>query len=897
MLILNILRRLFTGPIELLMEVLFSIGIRIIPQTGLIIHLICAVISIPVILLSHWADADRIRGYFLSKTKFKRSTILQHTACFLIPEILHFTAGFLFFNDLAMLHGVPFLVISDLGVPDSLIHIDGFSLNILPILVIVIHVISNLIQTRAYPASLKIQTLAAAILFQIYLYNSSAGFTLYWLTYELLHLLKRILCRRRSAGAFFAAISSLTGLMILFFSLRPPHPDSALQELSFIVSALAFQIPAVLVFLKKKGLLRLSAEVTGTDRRLFLLGSLYLVILTGIRIPSMVIRSAPSDFITISNYYSPFHYIVSALLMAAGTFLIWAGMCFLTAPAEIQKMLAFLSATAAVCGTVNVMFFGNDRGIMSTQLIYDRDPGGSVKAAAVNLVILVLTALLLLILRKKKENLLVFLIFVLCVTKTVSAAVSCIYIARDLSISRKTIASVTQLQEAEAPQPEGSETRLLPEIPLSADGRNVVVIMMDRSIGYFLPFLMEERPGLREQFDGFTFYPNTVSFGSKTNEGSPALFGGYEYTPERINERSDQNLAEKHNEALRLMPVLFGEAGYRVTVIDPPYAGYQTISDLNIYSDHPEIKAWHAESMLPLADEFYETEVIMNRNRNFFCYSIYRISPLLFQPTLYSKGSYNKAETLQSFDDMLTADRDLEGFQKAYNVLVTLPAMTVIEDSGNTFFLMDNRTTHEPTLLQLPDYTLTDHVDNTAFETIPITRTAGDGRILRLDNVEQETHYHVNMAAFIALGSWLDHLKENHVYDNTRIIIVSDHGHPLGYDEFRFGSESYEEVLTFNPILMVKDFGSSGFSVDERFMTNADTPVIAFDGLIEDPVNPATGQPVTDEDKFSRDILIKHTEIWDIQLNNGDDFLPGDWYRLHGYDIFDTDQWEFAGRY
>ena len=345
------------------------------------------------------------------------------------------------------------------------------------------------------------------------------------------------------------------------------------------------------------------------------------------------------------------------------------------------------------------------------------------------------------------------------------------------------------------------------------------------------------------------------------------------------------------------MPVLFDEAGYRVTVFDPPYAGYQTIPDLNIYSDHPRIQAWHAEDMLPPADEFYETEVIMNRNRNFFCYSIYRISPLFVQPLLYNKGSYNKADTLQSFDEMLSARRDLGNFQKAYNVLVSLPSMTEIKDSGNTFFIMDNRTTHEPTLLQLPDYSLTNLVDNTPYETLPITRTSADGRTLLLNDIVQETHYHVNMAAFIALGTWLDHLKENHVYDNTRIIIVSDHGHPMGYSEFMFGSKDHEDVLTYNPMFMVKDFNSKGFSVDTALMTNADTPSIAFAGLLKAPANPATGQPVTDRDKFERDILIKHTEIWDIKLNNGDTFRAGDWYLFHGQDIFDTTQWEFTGRH
>ena len=39
---------------------------------------------------------------------------------------------------------------------------------------------------------------------------------------------------------------------------------------------------------------------------------------------------------------------------------------------------------------------------------------------------------------------------------------------------------------------------------------------------------------------------------------------------------------------------------------------------------------------------------------------------------------------------------------------------------------------------------------------------------------EQVTHYQVNMAAFLKLGEWFDYLRENGVYDNTRIIIVSD---------------------------------------------------------------------------------------------------------------------------
>ena len=44
------------------------------------------------------------------------------------------------------------------------------------------------------------------------------------------------------------------------------------------------------------------------------------------------------------------------------------------------------------------------------------------------------------------------------------------------------------------------------------------------------------------------------------------------------------------------------------------------------------------------------------------------------------------------------------------------------------------------------------------------------------------------MASYRALGDWFDYLRANNLYDNTRIIIVSDHGHASGkFDELSEG--------------------------------------------------------------------------------------------------------------
>ena len=70
--------------------------------------------------------------------------------------------------------------------------------------------------------------------------------------------------------------------------------------------------------------------------------------------------------------------------------------------------------------------------------------------------------------------------------------------------------------------------------------------MLDRAISQFLPYIMEEKPELQQQFDGFTHYANSLAYGGYTNFAAPALYGGYEYTPVNLNLRDDEYLEDKH---------------------------------------------------------------------------------------------------------------------------------------------------------------------------------------------------------------------------------------------------------------------------------------------------------------------------------------------------------------
>ena len=165
---------------------------------------------------------------------------------------------------------------------------------------------------------------------------------------------------------------------------------------------------------------------------------------------------------------------------------------------------------------------------------------------------------------------------------------------------------------------------------------------------------------------------------------------------------------------------------------------------------------------------------------------------------------------------------------------------------------------------------------------------------LTIEDEDQMRHYHANMAALLQLGKWFDYLKQNDVYDNTRIILVSDHGSYVRLSEDMMLSDEMN-ALNYNPLLMVKDFDSHGeLKTDGAFMTNADVPTIAMADLIMNPVNPYSGKPITCEEKYAHPQMIITSHEHEVSKNNGNMYKPGLWYSVED-DIFDPDNWTELG--
>ena len=892
-------------PLELVFEFVFSVMLRIFDKPifsliglSLIVNLLCLPLykradAIQMAetekqnKMSYWVKHIKKtftgdERYMMLTTYYRqqnyRSIYAIRNSISLLLQIPFFMVAYRFLSNLDSIKGLSFWVIKDLGAPDQLFNIGNFTVNVLPILMTLLNVISAYIYLRGMPVSQKIQTYLLALVFLVLLYNSPSGLVIYWTCNQVFSLLKNVFMKLVKKRSTLAICISIAGVLIALFMWLSGRVVSGKRTVLVLLILVLCQLPLIFYY-KNNRLHTEKKDIKPIGFLVVLLGEIYLTILIGVVVPLSVVSSSPAEFYEYSS--TPFSIVVNNVCICAGIFLVWVNIFYYLMVTRMRNTFAYLIFALAGIFTLDFMLFGKKLGRISVNLIFFDDPVYSRTEILLNLLAVIVVIIGLIVVLKLLRRFVpyIYLVLIACALGLV--------ITNSMSISATVkeagIESVQQVQEVE------------PLFPLSKTGKNVVILTLDKAFGPYLPFIFNEIPQLYEQYTGFIYYPQTLSFGIATNLGAPAMYGGYEYTVEAINERSDETLIDKHNESVKMLPKLFADHGYRVSVSDIPYCNYMIPSDLSIYDDIDGVNAYflrgkYSAQVVEGYSQYYDKQI----TRNFFYYSIFKCIPVVFQKTLYDNGNYYS-----------TADGIYSNgwFLDAYAVLSLLPELTEItETDENTFLMFMNITAHENTILKRDDgYSLP---TNREAEQIMNSFVEGEyeelnGIKMLMDTTLRVSHYDSAVAAMIKVGEWLEYLKENDVYDNTRIIINSDHGwktQQFDYLMLNIEEPYYHQgidVGRVNPLLMYKDFGSTGeLVIDNTFMTNADSPYLAFNGLIDDPINPYTGNSLLKDNK-NDGVNITYSANWEIEVNDGYKFNSNDgpWYHVSG-DIFDADSWE-----
>ena len=929
---MSALYTLFIYPLELLFEVVFSIANRIVGHPGFAIVILSLAVNFLVLPLYKRADevqkeerdleASLARGIAHIKKTFKgdeRMMILNtyyaqnnysplyvlKGSVSILLQIPFFMAAYRFLSNLRLLRGVSFGPISDLGAPDHMIVLAGISINLLPILMTLINLVSGYIYSKGLPLKSKVQMYGLTLVFLVLLYNSPSGLVFYWTLNNVFSMFKNIYYKFKRPGfALAVTVAAAGALLMLYVNTIYDAPYPA-RQIKLTLAGAVLLLPLAAVIIKDRlpvGTFKFASKInyTSHNRNIFILSGIFLSIFIGFLIPSALLKSSPTEFMDFTRLVSPNSYVIHAGLIAVGYFLIWGGVFFYLAGKVGRVVISKIWWVLCPATIATYMFYGTNLGNMTITLMFGSPLQYSTYESVLNLLLILGLAEVVIYVFNKKA-------VIAEGTALVLAIVCTIMCAGNMNVIRRAYIE--------------NKDRVIMESPvfsLSTEGRNVMVIMMDRAPGFLVPIIFDEIPELQTQFDGFTYYPNTISFGAHTKHASPAMFGGYDYTPGAICEDSDKTLGQSQNEALSVMPVLFRDEGFDVSIFDPPFAGYMTPPDLSVF-DTPEyegINAYITEGN-PYISSYdfcgYKEDIW---NRNFFCYALLKVSPLFLQSTVYDLGNYNMADPCLVEGSEYSIPQIVyspnystgvtENFMEAYDVLVNLPAITRIEEgTEDTFMYLANETSHSPMLLSEPGYEPSQIVDNSEYDISHEDRfdVTVNGYVLDMSQYRSMSHYQSNAAAYIMLGQYFDYLREQGVWDNTRIIIVADHG-TMNYDVAFFGEQTSTVVRSgmeaYNPVLMIKDFGSTGFTTSEDFMTNADVPYIATQGIIDNPVNPFTGNPLITNAEYGRPICVYDSQDSNVMYTEADTdavrFIVDEWYAFDGLQIIDENAWESIGR-
>ena len=790
----------------------------------------------------------------------------------LLIQIPFFIAAYSFLSNLPLLHGESFLFIRDMGSEDALFKIGSFPVNVLPIAMTLVNLIAGAIYTKGFKFKDKITIYGMALVFLVILYKSPAGLVLYWTMNNIFSLVKNIFYKIKNPQKILYLLLCVAVISLDIYILFVHDGLFHKRILLFSLATLLLSAPLVVRLVSKLLNTTLLPLVNDSKLRLalFFTSAISLCFLSGFVIPSFIINSSAIEFADIDGFGSPLHFLLNSTLQMIGFFILWPSCVYFLFGKKIQTLIAVFLEGLLFSAMTNAFCFSGNYGNLSRVVTFESSIGQPSSTVLFANILAVAFAFLLplLILNFKKTKILSGLASIVLLAEAGITLIHAFQIQSTYTDYKKNIAGEVQAANS-----------LEPVYHLSKTGKNVFVFMIDRAENSYVQPIFEAYPELYDAFDGFTLYHNTASYNAWTLMGSPGLYGGYEYTPVEMNKRDSEKLVDKHNEALLLLPRIFTEqANFSATVSDLSWANYNWIADMSICDDYPKITSLNSERKYTgywikhNSDKIHENMTSKALHRNLVWFSLFKSVPTFMRDSVYNDGKW------WSSDD---SSSDIMEFIDYYAPLDFLTELTDFTAEKNAYFTITNETPHSDIELEPPNFEPATKISAKPNEPVSEFRAVGS-----------------NIATYKRLAEWFDYLKANDCYDNTRIILVSDHG--IGSEDGRILDFGWNLPNGYNPdhlhpLLLVKDFGASGkLSVDENFMTNADVPSIALKGIVENPVNPFTNKEIKEippEEKVASGVTIAHN--WRPGANNINTFKldDGDFYTI-SKNIFNAENWQ-----
>lgn len=418
-----------------------------------------------------------------------------------------------------------------------------------------------------------------------------------------------------------------------------------------------------------------------------------------------------------------------------------------------------------------------------------------------------------------------------------------------------------------------------PERPLrfSATQPNVLVIFLDRFMGSYVESALAVRPELADELSGFTWYPRTVSPGAVSIVGVHTMLGGYDYMPDAMNARG-RSLRDLSTEAFSILPYNFSRKGYRVNVLNPRGLGFTMKGDCSflemagVYCGH--IPAAVARQTAAEMDFSLGDLTASNYTDLLVLLGAMRTAPYGLKETVRTQGTWRPFLD-HSAATTFTQWAELRG----------LRGLTDTSAAEPNYNIVSNILPHEPIYLG----------ERCVPQPKPLTVPGAE--IERRGHRSLSSLQHANAAecSLMIVAEYLQYLKQAGVYDNTTVVLVSDHGALGAGIEDRSaravagGTESNLYVRT-RSLLMIKQRGATGpLRTSEEFLPNAEMPRMVCES-IGGCVNPyLDNKPIATLGR--NDPFIVSIVPWQFTAHRPDELVIQQQFELTGKDPFNVKAW------
>ncbi|WP_048594252.1 YidC/Oxa1 family membrane protein insertase [Brachyspira suanatina] len=592
--------------------------------------------------------------------------------------------------------------------------------------------------------------------------------------------------------------------------------------------------------------------------KLMITSCLTITILSGLFILSSLISNSPQEF----SY--PFYLIINNLSIGIGLFFFYPMFIYSLFSEKIKNYLTLLSLFFVIFVLINTFVMTGNYININNEFLFDNADllKFSFKELLLNFSLTIIFSLILIFILRVNKS-----IFFININYIVLAVLVIISLLDIYNIYN----SHVKLNDIKKKSNQLSSYKIF---NLSKTENNIIVLFIDKAVNSYWLEAFERFPEYKEKLDGFTIYPNTVSF-SQSTITTASLYGGYDYLPFELSTNGSNLLKDKHNEAILTVPLLLEEYGYKSTLLEPTYANFSNILDLSIFENYTNISAYSSDSIQNYSLNIYfggtninfEQTLEMDQKNKSIRFSLFRMMPINLRYDFYDNaGWFLASSSFLRFNSSI----------RYYSVLDSITNFMNITEDGNYYNMIYNLATHEPY------YFASDFLPHTSLEDV-------DSKDLNIYRDDISTRFfYVNVAAINSLIKIIKYLKDNDVYDNTKIIVISDHG--SGVYNNNFNSNNLSFVTTINPLLMFKDFNSKGnIKIDTNFMTIADMPYLATKH-IDNPINPFNNKIITNDYK-NNGVNIITVDSWQVdrQLSNSYNF---NYYYYVRDNIFDVNNWK-----